>query len=139
VDYLDEEDGLYAEHESGPMVDDFHVVNGADRHFNGRFTELPQRIFASDGRHTFPVERYRGLAEEIGSHLEEVASGSVFEAMSSVAALRHTVELLEQEIVAYARGEGWSWRDVGDALGVTRSAAQQRFAQVDVAFRRRGA
>ncbi len=120
------------------MVDDYHVVNGSDRHYNGRFTELPQRIFATDGRHTFLVERYRGLGEEIRAHLDDVASGSVFVAMSSVAALRHTVEMLEQEIVAFARGEGWSWRDVGDALGVTRSAAQQRFAQVDIPFRRRG-
>jgi len=46
-------------------------------------------------------------------------------------------EHLEQELVAYARSSRWSWKDVGEALGVSRSAAHERFAQVEVPSRRR--
>ena len=34
------------------------------------------------------------------------------------------------EVVRLAREDGWSWRQVGDALGVSRQAAQQRFKDV---------
>jgi phage gp16-like protein len=34
-----------------------------------------------------------------------------------------------QRAVAEARRQGWTWENVGDTLGTTRQAAQQRFAR----------
>ncbi len=31
------------------------------------------------------------------------------------------------DAVRYARSQGWSWADVGDALGITKQTAQERF------------
>jgi hypothetical protein len=42
--------------------------------------------------------------------------------------LRSDVEALERLTVKECRGQcGWTWQDIGDALGTTRQAAQQRF------------
>ncbi|MBP6996759.1 MAG: hypothetical protein KBB39_11535 [Phycicoccus sp.] len=52
-------------------------------------------------------------------------------AILSRAALAHTVtrDLLQQSVAA-ARGSGHSWAAIGDELGLTRQAAQQRFGGV---------
>jgi len=31
------------------------------------------------------------------------------------------------DAVQYARAQGWSWADVGEALGITKQAARERF------------
>lgn len=42
--------------------------------------------------------------------------------------LRSDVETLERLTVSECRGQcGWTWQEIGDALGTTRQAAQQRF------------
>jgi hypothetical protein len=118
---------------------DLDIVNGAMRTWDGTFGQLPNRIFPGDGRHPVDPNVYLDLARTIFVLVQVVVTGSVFDAMQSMADLRHAVEILEQQLVVYARSVGWAWRDVGDALGVTRSAAHERFAQVEVPFRRRGA
>jgi hypothetical protein len=58
--------------------------------------------------------------------------------------LRHLAEIAERvdwallSLVGEARAEGATWADIGRALGVSRQAAQQRFAPwVQEALRRR--
>ena len=42
--------------------------------------------------------------------------------------LRRDVETLERLTVSECRGQcGWTWQEIGDALGTTRQNAQQRF------------
>jgi hypothetical protein len=41
--------------------------------------------------------------------------------------MRSDVEALERLTVKECRNCDWTWQDVGDALGITRQAAQQRF------------
>lgn len=36
-------------------------------------------------------------------------------------------DVLRERAVYDLRGQGWTWQQVGDALGVTKQAAQQRY------------
>ncbi len=44
----------------------------------------------------------------------------------AVLALRRAAERLEAQQVASARRQGWSWQQIGDALGVTRQSAHAK-------------
>lgn len=50
--------------------------------------------------------------------------------LGDVAAARRAVHLREAELVAEARNQGLSWRQIGEALGTTPQAVQQRYARV---------
>jgi DNA-directed RNA polymerase specialized sigma24 family protein len=42
-------------------------------------------------------------------------------------ALHRLAERVEAKHVAAAREEGWSWRQIGDALGVTRQSVHTKY------------
>jgi hypothetical protein len=42
-------------------------------------------------------------------------------------ALRRLAERVEANQVALARGKGWSWQQIGDALGVTRQSVHTKY------------
>ncbi len=46
--------------------------------------------------------------------------------LRAVAALRRLAERLEAVHVAAAREQGWSWEQIGDALGVSRQSAHAK-------------
>jgi hypothetical protein len=46
--------------------------------------------------------------------------------LKAVASLRTLVERLEALHVARAREEGWSWQDIGRALGVSKQAVHRK-------------
>lgn len=46
--------------------------------------------------------------------------------LRGVAALRRLTDELEAEQVAAARAAGWTWRDIGEALGVSRQAVHKK-------------
>ena len=48
--------------------------------------------------------------------------------LRAVAALRKLLEQLERAQVMSARGQGWSWQDIADALGVSRQAVHKKHA-----------
>jgi DNA-binding NarL/FixJ family response regulator len=47
--------------------------------------------------------------------------------LAAVAALRRLLESLEELQVANARGQGWSWQQVADALAVSRQAVHKKY------------
>lgn len=49
--------------------------------------------------------------------------------LRAVAALRRLVERLEALQVGNARRQGWSWEEIGAALGVSRQAAHKKHAR----------
>lgn len=49
--------------------------------------------------------------------------------LQAVAALRRLVERLEALQVDSARAQGWSWEDIGAALGVSRQAVHKKHAR----------
>lgn len=51
-----------------------------------------------------------------------LASGDPAVGFRAVLALRRLAERVEAQQVALAREQGWSWQQIGDALGVTRQS-----------------
>ncbi len=45
----------------------------------------------------------------------------------AVLALRRLAERVEARQVAFAREQGWSWQQIGDALGVTRQSIHTKY------------
>lgn len=74
------------------------------------------------------AQRFEGLAEELDP---ETAKVSVTEDLRGIADAAQTVredEARLREAVEVARAHGRSWNQVAVALGVSRQAARQRFA-----------
>jgi hypothetical protein len=46
--------------------------------------------------------------------------------LRAVTALRRLADQLEERHVALARRRGWSWEQIGDALGISRQAAHKK-------------
>jgi DNA-binding NarL/FixJ family response regulator len=47
--------------------------------------------------------------------------------LAAVASLRRLLESLEELQVANARGQGWSWQQIADALAVSRQAVHKKY------------
>jgi hypothetical protein len=62
------------------------------------------------------------ITEAIGS--EDPAQG-----LRAVLALRRIAERVEARHVAVARGQGWSWQQIGDALGITRQSVHAKYGK----------
>jgi len=45
-------------------------------------------------------------------------------------ALRRLAERIEAQHVAAARTRGWSWQQIGDALGITRQSVHAKYGKV---------
>jgi hypothetical protein len=58
---------------------------------------------------------------------ERCASADPFD-LGELITLRETVEAAIDAAVAGQRAQGFSWTEVGDGLGISRQAAQQRYA-----------
>jgi hypothetical protein len=75
-------------------------------------------------------------AAAVTSYLADVASYQAAEdPVSALCAARwaaQEVEALERSLVRHARSKGDSWALIGYALGVSRQAAQQRYAGPDL-------
>ena len=54
------------------------------------------------------------------------------EALATVVALRHMADQLEQQAVAHALKQGWSWSQIAEALGVSKQAAHKRLSGIDI-------
>jgi hypothetical protein len=59
----------------------------------------------------------------------EAISGDPATGLRAVAALRRLLDSLEQIQVDNARRHGWSWREIAEALGVTKQAAHLKHAK----------
>jgi hypothetical protein len=49
--------------------------------------------------------------------------------LAAVVALRQLVEVLEALQVDNARAQGWSWRDIGSRLGLTKQAVHYKHGE----------
>jgi hypothetical protein len=49
--------------------------------------------------------------------------------LRAVSALRRLAEQVEAAQVAAARRKGWSWEQIGDALGVSRQAVHKKYGR----------
>jgi hypothetical protein len=62
------------------------------------------------------------ITEAIGS--EDPAQG-----LRAALALHRIAERIEARQVAVARGHGWSWQQIGDALGITRQSVHAKYGK----------
>ena len=58
-----------------------------------------------------------------------VASGDPADGLRAVLALRRLAERIEAHQVAEARRQGWSWQQIGDALGITRQSVHAKYGR----------
>jgi hypothetical protein len=58
-----------------------------------------------------------------------VASDDPATGLRAVLALRRLAEQVEANQVAAARRAGWSWQQIGDALGVTRQSIHAKYGK----------
>jgi len=126
------DDDFFDESEDGPMVDDYYFTNGADRDYTGRFAQWEKRIFYADGRTKLDATKIADLAYAICALTWEIQTFGPRLSLRAMADLRRYVDTLEHELVALVRSYGWSWRDISDATGLSRSGLHKRFAQHDV-------
>ena len=49
--------------------------------------------------------------------------------LRAVLALRRLAEQVEADQVAVARRQGWSWQQIGDALGITRQSVHAKYGR----------
>ncbi|HWA66299.1 MAG TPA: helix-turn-helix domain-containing protein [Mycobacteriales bacterium] len=58
-----------------------------------------------------------------------IASDDPAVGLRAVLALRRLAEQVEATQVAAARRQGWSWQQIGDALGVTRQSVHTKYGK----------
>ena len=58
-----------------------------------------------------------------------VVSGDPSLGLRAAVALRRLAERVEASQVAAARHHGWSWQQIGDALGVTRQSVHVKYGK----------
>ncbi|HEY1518829.1 MAG TPA: helix-turn-helix domain-containing protein [Solirubrobacteraceae bacterium] len=63
-------------------------------------------------------------AEDIAS---AIASNDPSLGLRAALALHRLAERVEADNVAAARAKGWSWQQIGDALGVTRQSVHAKY------------
>lgn len=54
----------------------------------------------------------------------------VAEALASVVALRQLADQYETRVVRLALKKGWSWSQIGEALGVSKQSAHRRLSHL---------
>jgi hypothetical protein len=59
----------------------------------------------------------------------ELTSDDPSQGFRAVLALRRLAERVEAMQVANARRQGWSWQQIGDALGITRQSAHAKYGK----------
>ena len=58
-----------------------------------------------------------------------IATGDPAVGFRAVLALRRLAERVEARQVALAREQGWSWQQIGDAVGVTRQSIHAKYGK----------
>jgi DNA-directed RNA polymerase specialized sigma24 family protein len=76
------------------------------------------------------MEQHAQLADAVSSRDPQIG-------LAAVASLRILLERLERLQVEHARELGWSWQEIGNALGVSKQAVHKRHAGARRLGRRR--
>lgn len=66
---------------------------------------------------------------DVGEITAGAASGDPGLGLRASLALHRLAERVEAEYVATARSSGWTWQQIGDALGVTRQSVHGKYRE----------
>lgn len=66
---------------------------------------------------------------DLSSQLAAAEKGDPAQGLQAVVILRRFTDRLEQIHVISARRDGWTWQQIGDALGVSRQAVHKRYGR----------
>jgi DNA-directed RNA polymerase specialized sigma24 family protein len=66
---------------------------------------------------------------ELNTQLAAAERGDPAQGLRAVVVLRRMADRLEQTHVVAARVEGWTWQQIGDALGVSRQAVHKKYGR----------
>ncbi|HEX2153774.1 MAG TPA: helix-turn-helix domain-containing protein [Acidimicrobiia bacterium] len=69
-------------------------------------------------------------ASEMQEAVTAVGGDDPADGLRAVLVLRRLVEAVEAEHVIRARRAGWTWEEVGDALGVSRQAVHKKYRKL---------
>jgi hypothetical protein len=64
--------------------------------------------------------------QELAAHIR---TGDPAEALRAVGALHRLAEQVEAAAVHAAREKGWTWEQIGDALGMSRQSVHARYGR----------
>ncbi|HEV7979999.1 hypothetical protein [Amycolatopsis sp.] len=64
-----------------------------------------------------------------GDLAEPIASADPAVSLRAVGALRRLAEQVEEVSVARAREHGWTWEQIGDALGMSRQSVHAKYGK----------
>lgn len=65
---------------------------------------------------------------DLSKHLPDPTD--ISEALASVVALRQLADEYESRVVRIALRDGWSWSEIGEALGVSKQSAHRRLSHI---------
>ncbi|HLX49515.1 MAG TPA: hypothetical protein VKS82_14395 [Streptosporangiaceae bacterium] len=87
-------------------------------------------LTANRSRRVVENDEYAAFAHRVvAAYARRVGTGDI-EALTHLARLACDIEAATRTAVTELRdGHGYSWADIGRALGITRQAAQQRWSQ----------
>jgi hypothetical protein len=122
--------------EKQEALENAEIVRGPGRGDDGRFVTNPDRVCRTDGVFELSLDEYEELLLRIVQCVRRARGMSPVRVLEAAKALRELYDAFEYEAVAIARGYGWPWRAIGDALGISESAAHRRFGS-DFARRER--
>lgn len=107
---------------TGQSSPDHQVPQVAKNTVNGRLT--PKRP-----RSVIENSEYAAFARRIlRAYSRRIATGDI-ESLAHLITLADEVDDATQQAVNGIRAAGYSWADVGDRLGISRQAAQQRWGR----------
>jgi len=66
---------------------------------------------------------------EIDQITAAIGSEDPAQGLRAALALQRIAERVEAHQVAVARGQGWSWQQIGDALGITRQSVHAKYGK----------
>ncbi|MFD1052540.1 hypothetical protein ACFQ1S_46585 [Kibdelosporangium lantanae] len=66
---------------------------------------------------------------DVGELAERIRSTDPAVGLRAVGALHRLAEQVEAAAVASARDQGWSWEQIGDALGVARQSVHAKYGK----------
>ena len=98
-----------------------------DRPRTGRKNTVNQRLTSKPAKPVVENDEYAAFARRIlRSYARRVATGDI-DALTRMTGLADDIETAIRTAIIGLRDHGYSWADIGNRLGVTRQAAQQRW------------